>query len=274
MPVSALLLVLAAAVIHASWNLLLSGAEDTHSATAVAVVAGVIVFAPAAALTWRLDQSAVPYIVASSALETLYLGFLASGYSRAAMSFIYPVARGSAPVLVLIISVLALGASFSALTIAGVVIAAVGVVLVRGLRADGALIDLLLALAVGACIAGYTLVDKHGVAHASPTAYLELVFAATSAAHLLGVWHARGRRALRAAVGARTLVAGIGFFAAYALVLAALKLASAAPVAAVRESSVVLATAWLALTGRERVTKERLLGACAVAAGVGLISLG
>ena len=274
MPISALLLVLAAAVIHASWNLLLSGAEDSHSATAVAVVAGVIVFAPVAALTWRLDQSAVPYIVASSALETLYLGFLASGYSRAAMSFIYPVARGSAPVLVLIVSVLALGASFSGLTIAGVVIAAVGVILVRGLRAGGARIDLLLALAVAACIAGYTLVDKHGIAHASPTAYLELVFAATSAAYLLGVWQARGSRALRAAVGARTLAAGIGFFAAYALVLAALKLASAAPVAAVRESSVVLATAWLALTRRERVTKERLLGACAVAAGVALISLG
>lgn len=274
MPISALLLVLAAAVIHATWNLLLAGAKDTHSATAVAVFAGVIVFAPVAALTWRLEHRAVPFILASSALEMLYLVLLASGYARAAMSFVYPVARGSAPVLVLGISVLALGASFSAIAVAGVVLTAAGVVLVRGLRTAGQLGDLLLAIAVGACIAGYTLVDKHGITHASPAAYLELVFAATAGAYLLGVWHARGRRVLQAAIGSRTLIAGVGFFGAYALVLAALKLAPAASVAAVRESSVVLATAWLALTRRERVTKERLLGACAVVAGVALISLG
>ncbi len=274
MSISALLLVLGAAVIHASWNLLLAGAEDTHSATAVAVVAGVVVFAPVAALTWRLHQAALPYIIASSALETLYLVFLASAYARAAMSFVYPIARGSAPVLVLLASVLALGASFSAITAVGVVLAALGVVLVRGLRSAGHPADLLLALAVGACIAAYTLVDKRGIAHASPAAYLEVVFAATAGAYLFGVWQVRGAPALRAAFGVRTLVAGIGFFAAYALVLAALRLAPAAPVAAVRESSVVLATAWLALTHREPVTRERLLGACAVVAGVALISFG
>jgi drug/metabolite transporter (DMT)-like permease len=274
MPISALLLVLAAALIHATWNLLLSGAEDTHSATAVAVFAGVVVFAPVAALTWRLEHGAVPYLVASSALEMLYLVLLASGYARTAMSFVYPVARGSAPVLVLAISVLAFGASFSVLAASGVLFAAAGVVLVRGLRTVGQSGDLLLAIAVGACIAGYTLVDKHGIAHASPAAYLELVFAATASAYLLGVWHGGGRQALKAAIGGRTLIAGIGFFGAYALVLAALKLAPAASVAAVRESSVVLATAWLALTRRERVTKERLAGAFAVVVGVALISLG
>jgi drug/metabolite transporter (DMT)-like permease len=84
----------------------------------------------------------------------------------------------------------------------------------------------------------------------------------------------RGKRALQAAIGSRALIAGVGFFGAYALVLAALRLAPAASVAAVRESSVVLATAWLALTGRERVTQERLVGAFAVVAGVALISLG
>jgi drug/metabolite transporter (DMT)-like permease len=274
MPLSALLLVLAAAVIHASWNLLLAGAEDTHSATAVAVLLGVVVFAPVAALTWRLHQAAVPYIIASSALETLYLVFLASGYARAAMSFVYPIARGSAPILVLVVSVLAFGARFSALTGVGVLVVAVGVVLVRGLSSGGHVTDLALALAVAACIAGYTLVDKHGIAHAAPASYLEIVFAATAGVYTLGVWRVRGGPALRAALGARTLLAGVGFFGAYALVLAALRLAPAAPVAAVRESSVVLATAWLALTQREPVTKERLAGACAVVAGVALISLG
>jgi drug/metabolite transporter (DMT)-like permease len=274
MPVSALLLALAAAVVHAAWNLLLSDADDVHSTSAVAVAVGVLVFAPVAALTWRLHAAAVPYIAASSGLETLYLVLLATGYSVAAMSFVYPIARGSAPVLVLLIGMIALGASVSATAAIGVLVVAGGIVLVRGVSASGQARDLTLALAVGACIAGYTLVDKHGIVHGNPIAYLEIVFAVMAVAYVAAVWRLRGPRALRAAVNARSVLAGVGYFGAYALTLAALRLASAASVAAVRESSVVMATGFLALTGRERVGAARLVGALAVAGGIALVSLG
>lgn len=272
-PIAALLLALAAAVVHAAWNLLLSDAEDVHSSSAVAVSAGVVVFAPVAALTWRLHSAAIPYIAGSSALETTYLVLLATGYSVAAMSFVYPIARGSAPVLVLMISVTALGASASAGAAIGVVVVAAGIVLVRGIRATGRPRDLLLALSVGACIAGYTLVDKHGIRHANPIAYLELVFTGMAIAYVAGVWRLRGSIALRRAVNLRSVLAGIGYFAGYALTLGALTLAPAASVAAVRESSVVMATGYLAITGREHVGRGRLLGAVAVAAGIALVSL-
>jgi drug/metabolite transporter (DMT)-like permease len=274
MPATALALALAAALVHAGWNLLLSGSEDTHSTAAIAMAAGALLFALPAALTWRMQAAAVPYIVASSALETLYLALLAAGYARLAMSFVYPIARGSAPVLVLIAGALALGASLSAAAVAGVVLVAGGIVLVRGLRAPRGPRDLALALAIGGCIASYTLVDKHGILHASPLAYIETVFSATAAAYLVGALRVRGAGALRAALGARSVLAGAGFFGAYALVLSALRLAPAASVAAVRESSVVIAAAVLALTGRERVTPERLAGALAVAGGIALVSLG
>jgi drug/metabolite transporter (DMT)-like permease len=274
MPVSALLLALAAAVVHAAWNVLVSDADDVHSTSAVAVAVGVFVFAPVAALTWRLHGSAVPYIAASSGLETLYLVLLATGYSVAAMSFVYPIARGSAPLLVLLIGLIALGASVSATAAVGVLVVAGGIVLVRGVRASGQARDLTLALAVGACIAGYTLVDKHGIVHGNPIAYLELVFAAMGVAYVAAVWRLRGPRALRAAVNRRSVLAGVGYFGAYALTLAALRLAPAASVAAVRESSVVMATGFLAVTGRERVGAARLLGAVAVAGGIALVSLG
>ena len=274
MPVSALLLALAAAAVHAGWNLLLSGEEDTHSASAVALVFGTLVFAPFAVLFWRVDAAAVPYVAAASALELSYFALLATGYSVAAMSFIYPIARGSAPVLVLIAGVVAVGATVSLSAAVGVVVVAIGIVLVRGVRADGRARDLGLALSVGACIAAYTLVDKHGITHAGPLSYLELVFATTAVGYVLGVWRVRGGAALSAAVGRRTMIAGVGFFAAYALTLAALRLASAASVAAVRESSVVMATAFLALSGREQIGFRRLAGAVAVVAGIALISLG
>ena len=82
------------------------------------------------------------------------------------------------------------------------------------------------------------------------------------------------RAALRAAVSRSTVLAGFGFFGAYALTLAALRLAPAASVSAVRESSVVMATVYLAITGREQIGPARLAGAIAVVVGIALISLG
>ncbi len=274
MPISALMLALAAAVVHATWNLLLSDQADTHSASAVALVVGTVVFAPVSLIGWRLDASVLPYMASSSVLELIYLALLATGYSVAAMSFIYPIARGSAPVLVLIISVVVLGVAASLPAAIGVVVVAGGIVLVRGLRVGGHPRDLALALSIGLCIAGYTLVDKHGIMHASPLAYLEVVFALTASVYVLGVLRVRGAAALRAAVSRRTFLAGIGFFGAYALTLAALRLAPAASVAAVRESSVVMATAFLAISGREKIGAQRLAGAIAVVVGIALISFG
>lgn len=274
MPVSALLLALAAAVVHAAWNLLLSDAEDIHSSTAVAVGTGVVVFAPVAALSWRLHTAAVPYMAASSALETIYLVLLATAYSVAAMSFVYPIARGSAPVVVLLISLVALGTSVSGEAALGVLVVAFGIVLVRGVRMAARARDLILALSVGACIAGYTLVDKHGIRHGNPIAYLELVFTGMAIAYVAGVWRLSGPAALRGAMNPRSILAGVGCFGGYALTLAALRLAPAASVAAVRESSVVMATGFLAVTGRERVSAARLVGAIAVAGGIALVSLG
>jgi drug/metabolite transporter (DMT)-like permease len=272
MPAAALALTLAAAVTHAAWNLLLSGAEDPRSTTAVAVVFGTIVFAPVAALDWHLSSGAGAFVAASSALELLYLLLLAAAYSAAAMSFVYPIARGSAPVLVLVLDVVLLHSAPRPLAIAGVVTVAAGIVMVRGIGGESRPRDLALALGVGACIAGYTLVDKHGLAHASPLAYLEVIFAITAAGYVALAWRTAGLAALRQAVSPRALLAGVGFFGAYGLTLAALRLASAPSVAAVRESSVVIAVAALRLGGRETIGTARAAGALLVVAGVAIVA--
>jgi len=273
-PASALILALAGAFVHAAWNLALAGEPDVHAATAVAVVAGVVLLAPVALADWRLEADAWPYVAASAALELLYLALLATAYARAAAGFVYPTARGAAPVFVLLIGVLALGQDVSGLAAAGVAAIAAGIVLVRGPSGPRGAADLALALAIGGCIAGYTLVDQKGVGHASTPTYLLLVFVFAGAGYVAGAWRARGGAALRSAVSVRTVLAGAGFFVAYGLTLAALKQAPAAAVAAVRETSVVIAVAWLALSGRERVTGRRAAGAVAVACGVALISAG
>jgi drug/metabolite transporter (DMT)-like permease len=270
---SALLFALAAAVVHAGWNLLLAGERDAEAATAVALPLAVLLFAPAVAATWRLDGAAVPYVAASAALELAYFALLAAAYRRGELSVVYPVARGSAPVLVLAISLAALGVSLSAASVAGVMAIAVGVFLVRG-GAQGAGLQLVLGLAIGATIAGYTLIDRDGVQHAAPLTYIEVVLAGPAVAYAVYIGRLRGGAAMRSQLRPRTALIAVGTLGAYLLVLAALRRAPAAPVAAVRELSVVLATVAAAVFLREPVSRGRLAGAALVAGGVAAIALG
>jgi drug/metabolite transporter (DMT)-like permease len=239
----------------------------------VALASGVLVLAIPAALTWDLDRAAIPFVAGSAALELKYFALLATAYSRAGLTVIYPIARGTAPVLALLVSVVLLAAPVGALQAAGVLMVALGVLLVRGLhRPAGPALPL--ALGVAACIAGYTLVDDRGLAHGSPVPYFGAVLALMAAPYFAAVLAARGGAAVRAALGWRSVAAGVGMVAAYVLTLAALQRAEAAPVAALRETSVVMATAAAALWGREHVSGARLAGAVAVVAGAAAIALG
>lgn len=257
-------------MIHAVWNILLAGARDSQAFAAVVLVVGAVVGAPVAAVGWRLDSGVWPFLIATSALELAYFALLAFAYTRAELSVVYPLARGLAPVLVLAGAVAFTGAGTTTRQVAGVLVVAAGILLVRGVRRGrGAL----LAVTIACAIAAYTVVDKHGVVHASPVAYLELMSIFTGLAYA-GVFAARrGVAPLRAELGWRSVGAGIGTFAAYACVLGALQLASAASVAAVRESGVVVATALAVVVLRERVTVWRAAGAGLVVAGIVLLSL-
>jgi drug/metabolite transporter (DMT)-like permease len=272
---AALAFVLAAAALHAGWNALVANAADTHATTAVALLVGAAVFVVPAALTWRVEPEAWPYIAASAALELAYFALLAAVYSRADLSFAYPIARGSAPVLVLLISVVALGAEVSLLAAAGVLAVTAGVLLVRGVgRSAADLGSLALALAVGACIAGYTLVDDHGIRHAGTVAYFEVILVACAIPYAATIAVTRGTDAIREAANRRSAAAGVGMVVAYLLVLAALERAEAAPVAALRETSVVMAAAYAAIASRGKVPAARLIGAVLVMVGVAAVALG
>jgi len=270
-PAEALAFTLAAAVLHAVWNVVLRGSEDVETRTAVVLGLSVLLFAPVAAATWSVSWAVVPYVAASAALEGIYFALLVAAYRRRELSVVYPTARGSAPLLVLLGTALVLGRHIGVEAAVGVCLVAVGVLLVRGLtrRAEGVLV----AVAIGCAIAGYTLVDKEGLRHAAPLPYLELVLAPVALVAVPLVAARRGTRALRAELGPGTLATAAASFGAYALVLAALRIASAPEVAAVRETSVVIAALLAGSFLRERLGPERLAGAVAVAGGVALIAL-
>ena len=274
MPLSALLLTLAAAVMHATWNVLLAGARDSEAASAVATLAGVTLLWPVALVTWGFQSEALPYAAASSVLHVAYLALLARAYRDGEVSVVYPVSRGVAPVLVLIVGAVALGQGAAAVQVAGVVAVSAGVFAVSGGSGEYRRRDLLFGLAVAATIAAYTLTDAEGVERSLAPAYLAVMLTPAGLAYTAALWAGGRRQALRAELRPRALLIGALIVGAYGAVLAALRLAEAASVAAVRESSVVIAALMAAAFLGEPVGTRRLGGAALVAGGVAAVALG
>jgi len=231
-----------------------------------------VVALPFALARWHIEPAAWPFVAISSLIEVIYFGLLVAAYQRAHMSLVYPIARGSAPVFVLLVAVLLLGAPTSAGQVAGVALVGLGVVLVRGLRgATGHWPHVALALAVGISIAAYTVVDKEGIRYADPIAYVTLILGLPGIVAVAWVAARGGADRLRRAITPAAIAGGIFSITAYALVLIALTQAPAASVAAVRESSVVIAAILGVFVLRERAGPMRVLGALVVAAGVALV---
>jgi drug/metabolite transporter (DMT)-like permease len=274
MPAAAFALALGSAFLHALWNVLLARERDPEAATAVAMAASVIAFAPVALLVWEVDSRVWPFVAVTATLQLAYFVLLATAYRQAELSFVYPVARGVAPVIVLLVAVVALGTGASPAQAAGVCLVGIGVLLVRG-PGHGDAAGLALGLGIASVIAAYTLVDKHGIEYASPLVYLELGMTPAALGYLVfGFALPSGRARVRAALRPAPAAAGVISFFAYVLVLAALARAPAAPVAAVRETSVVVVAGLAALVLHERVGPARIAGAAVVVFGVALLTLG
>ena len=269
----ALALALGAAVLHAGWNVLLAGSRDTAASTAGLLIWGVALLAVPAVVTGGVSSEAIPFIAASAVLELAYFVLLARAYAGGELSVVYPVARGSAPVVVLVFGAIALNEGVPLGAVVGVLTIAVGVFLV-GLvdfpfqfarKIDSPPRDLLFGLAIGVVIAAYTLVDSEAVEHADPIAYLALVVAPCALVYPLVT-------KTRPDLSARTALTAAATFGAFLMVLAAFRLAPAAPVAAVRETSVVIAAVLSAVVLHEAVGVRRMVGAVAVVAGVAAIA--
>lgn len=263
MPPAAVALVLAAAVLHALWNVGLHGADDRVAAMAMSgVVSGVVllpflVLDPPSGL-WGL-------LLISGAAEAVYGLALAGAYRRGELSVTYPVGRGSAPLMATIAAVAVVGQPASGRTIVAAALVATGLGLIafRSHR-HGTLAATGLALLVGVTIATYSVVDARAVRDgAAPLAYLAgtlglegVLMAATTRFDV-----ARLRGSIRPAIAI-----AVGSVGAYAMVLFAFRLAPVGQVATLREVSVVLAV----LLARERPGWLGWLGIAAVVGGAGI----
>jgi uncharacterized membrane protein len=289
-------LVAGAAVLHVAWNVLLKTAGDPLRAAAVGMAAAAALIVPAAAIGWLLlGRPAVPpeailLGIASGLLEAAYFGFLAAAYRRGDLSVVYPIARGTAPLLAVAVGIGVLGEHLGPEGIAGVAALLVGLLALqrpwRFLRRGGSDPAIPFALATGVMIASYSAVDRVGARLVEPWLYAGLIWAFCSIFLWAWVW-ASGRLAAETpeprAEGAprvdvrRAAIGGWITLAAYLLILVAFSVAPLTAVAPLRESAIVLASGWGTLRLREgsgRADTIRRIGASAiVVAGAVLLAL-
>jgi drug/metabolite transporter (DMT)-like permease len=265
------MLVLAAALLHASWNLIVKASADRLTAEWAQAAFGAIVFAPFL-IVQGIPTEAWPSILISGSVHLTYGLTLVGAYNRADLSLVYPVARGSAPLLVTIFAALLLNDTpeLGGLVAIGLVVA--GVMLI-GLRRGSH--GLGWALATGALISTYTLIDGAAVRDLDGSfSYTISVFAVNAILHIPIMWALRGRVRIVAAIraeGWRHVVAGAASAGAYVLVLIAARIAPLGLVSAFRETSVLFGAlgAWFIL--KEPLAGKRLQGAALIALGLAVL---
>ncbi len=280
MSLTVMIIVLCAALLHASWNFLVKRAEDKYLSMS-AVVVGHIPFALVAVLWAPLPKaSSLPFLITGALLHVGYQLFLLASYRFGDLSQVYPLARGVAPLLVAGVSVLALGLSLSTVELGAVALIGCGIMsltLVR--RADGLRNGRagVLAFFTGAFIASYSLVDGLG-ARAAATAlgyygWLSMIngiaFAVLMGRLRPGTVNRLIRGELRLA-----LVCGGASFLAYALVTWAFTQAPIALVTALRETSIIFALLLGVFVLKERLDLTKALATLVTLLGVGLLRLG
>jgi len=283
---TALALVLVAAVLHATWNLAIKGVTaDRVTFIWLYVVTTVVVWVPVA-VVWVIATGESPgwvWLLGSAVtgiLHVVYQLVLQRGYAEGDLNLVYPLARGSGPLITFVVAVVVLGQRPGVVAGIGVLAIVAGVLLIAvGPTHDGVRAGVLLGLATGATIAAYTLWDNFSVTHLDvpPVPYfvlgtvLQLPWLTTLVATrrepvpIGHVWReTRGP----------ALVVGLLSPLAYILVLRALQLAPVALVAPARETAIVIGALYGWLVLREPRPARRLVGAVVVLVGIGLIAVG
>lgn len=279
MEITVFVAVLAAAAMHAAWNVMVKLRLDRFlSLFLIQTLMGVMGLGMLAIFAFPLRES-WPYALASGILHTGYNVFLARSYRTGDLSQVYPIARGTAPLLTLIVVWFAADERIGLAGAIGVGVLVAGIWLVglagRGqLRLDG--LTLFFALGTSVFIAAYTVVDGlGGRASGSPSGYAALVFV-LDAIFLLG-WAlaVRGPSILReVAPFWKSGAAGAVLSAsAYWIVIWAMTEAHIAAVAALRETSILIVMLMSARLLREPVTLSRIGGALLIVIGAVLLRL-
>lgn len=263
-------LALFAAMLHATWNAFLRGGADRFWTITVMSFSGTVVAIPFAMLLPVPLSAAWPYIVLSACLQVGYSVFLAAAYRNGELGQVYPIVRGTVPLLVTLGGFLFSGERLGPYQLTGVMLVAGGIMSLSLGRDRAVASSILFALATGAIIAAYATVDAVGVrlaGHAGAyTAWVVILYGVLMPMTFI---LARGKFGVdvRSPETWRALGGGVVALVAYGAVVSAFALGPAGPITALRETSVVFAVLIGGMFLGERMTARRIAACVVVALG-------
>jgi drug/metabolite transporter (DMT)-like permease len=286
MTIAALILILAAAVIHATWNLLNKQASGHATFTWLVALLSAIFYAPVTITIIEIWQLKIGFVevgmmAGSAALHTVYFVLLNQGYRIGDLSLVYPVARGTGPLLSTVAAILFLGERPSLIAVVGALLIIGGVMILTGnitqLRRSENRTAIGYALITGLFIAAYTLWDKQAVSRFAIApivldwganvgrSFLLAPFALKYSDAAINEWHEHKFEAIAIAV----LIP-----LSYILVLTAMRFTPVSYVAPAREISILVGTVLGARLLAEGDGPRRLGAACAMVLGVVALAVG
>lgn len=270
-------IVIGAGALHAVWNAIAKQIDDRLMAFAVMDIALTVCGGAMVVVTGLPDRTAVYCAVASAVIHVGYELGLMNSYRLGAFNQVYPIARGTSPLLVAVAAYFVVDEHLGAVPLTGVALLAfglIGLALSSGRLTRGELPAIGAAVLTGITIASYTVVDGLGVrASHDPYAYTGLMFFLQGPVFPLVVLFRRPIAAWRDTVLLwRGLLAGVLSVVAYGIVLWAQSRAPLAEVAAIRETSVVFAALIGMVFLKERFGTRRIAAAAVIAAGIVLIA--
>jgi drug/metabolite transporter (DMT)-like permease len=282
----ALILILAAAVTHATWNFLNKHAGGHATFTWLVAVMSSLLYAPATITiiqVWQIDINfvTVGLMAGSAALHTAYFVLLNQGYRVGDLSLVYPLARGTGPLLSGIAAIIFLGERPSLIAAAGAILIIGGALMlttnIAQLRKNGAQDAVLYAAITGLFIAAYTLWDKQAVSHFGVVPLVldwganvgRAIFLTPVAVKYADEAVAEWREHKYEAISCAVLIP-----LAYIMVLTAMSFTPVSYVAPAREISILIGTVMGARLLGEGDAPRRLAGACAMVLGVVGLAVG
>ena len=275
-------LALVSAALHGTWNVLVKVSSDPATTLTRATAAAAVLMTPPAFVAWLitgrpgLTAQAAGLATLSATLELVYILLLSAAYRRGEVSVVYPIARGSAPLLAVLAGLVLLGERLATPQLVGVALLLAGILAVTLPQTGGR--ATVPALLTGVAIAAYTSVDRVGVRLAAPWLYgwllvvllaIGLVLAQRIAARF------RSSPAMPVLITWRqAAVIGAFMWVGYLLVLVALSIAPLSIVAPVRETAVVAVAVWgVWKLGERKGAALKISGALATLLGVALLAI-
>ena len=272
---SVIIIALSAAFLHALWNAMVKGADNRALSIGLVSLGHFVPALPFFFILPSPDSAALPYIIASTIIHWGYYYFLITAYKQGDLSVVYPIARGTAPVLIALGATIWPGEVLSVMAWGGILGVSCGICVLAFYRNPNPFFKALLpAFITAVMVTSYSIVDGIGVrVSKAPLSYIAWLFTAEVC---VAVFILLPRLSLLKSQGLRPnligFAGGIISSLSYGLALFAKTLAPLALVAAVRETSVILAAIIGVLWFKERPILTRLTAAIIVALGVVLIA--